>query len=423
MLAGGAPVLGCHNAAVTSTEVLVVGAGPAGSAAAAWAARAGRAVLLVDAAEFPRDKTCGDGLTPRAIAQMQELGMSTWLEGRPRNRGIRMLGFGGSHELAWNGPSLPTFGSAAPRTVLDDAIRQVAVDAGATFRGGMRAVDVRRDARGAVESVTLQGAQGVEDVACRNLIVADGVRSTLGRVLGRKWHRDTVYGIAARAYVASARHDDPWITSHLELVDDDGASVPGYGWIFPLGDGRVNLGVGSLANAARHGDVHLQSLLHAYADRQRREFGLADAVVGLSSAMLPMGGAVSGVAGPNWMCIGDAAACVNPLNGEGIDYGLETGRLATAMFEVADATLAWPALLRAQYGETFSIARRLAALLTRERFLPTFGPVAMRSSVLMGVALRVMGNLVTDADRDVVARSWRLAGSASMRIDARAPWA
>ena len=423
MLAGWVPVPGCHNAAVTSTEVLVVGAGPAGSAAAAWAARAGREVLLVDAAEFPRDKTCGDGLTPRAIAQLEELGMTGWLEGRPRNRGIRMLGFGGMHDLAWNGPSLPSYGSAAPRTELDDAIRRVAVDAGAAFRGGTRAVDVRRNAHGAVEAVVLRSGDVVEEIACRHLVVADGVRSTLGRLLGRVWHRDTVYGIAARAYLTSTRHDDPWITSHLELVDDGGATLPGYGWIFPLGDGRVNLGVGSLATASRHGEVHLPSLLRTYADRQRGEFGLGDDIVSLTSAMLPMGGAVSGIAGPNWMCVGDAAACVNPLNGEGIDYGLETGRLAAASLDVADASTAWPALLREHYGDTFSIARRLAALLTYERFLPTFGPVAMRSAALMGIALRVMGNLVTDEDADAVARLWRLAGRASLAFDARRPWA
>ena len=423
MLAGEARLLGCHNAAVTSTEVLVVGAGPAGSAAAAWAARAGREVLLIDAAEFPRDKTCGDGLTPRAIAQLQELGMQDWLASRPRNLGIRMLGFGGSHELAWNGPTLPRFGSAAPRAELDDALRRVAIDSGAAFRGGLRAIDARRDADGTVAAVVVRGAGGVEEIACRHVIVADGVRSPLGRALGRAWHRDTVYGIAARAYVASAQHEDAWITSHLELVDSSGVTVPGYGWIFPLGDGRVNLGVGSLATDARHGDVNLHALLQVYATRQREEFGLGVDVESLSSAMLPMGGAVSGVAGPNWRCIGDAAACVNPLNGEGIDYGLETGRLAADTLEVPDVTEVWPALLREHYGDTFSIARRLAGLLTHDRFLPTVGPIAMRSSALMGIALRVMGNLVTDDDADVIARLWRGAGRASRRIDAREPWA
>lgn len=405
----------------TSVEVLVVGAGPAGSAAAAWAARAGHEVLLVDAAEFPRDKACGDGLTPRAVEQLRLLGMGNWLEGRPRNVGIRMIGFGAEHEVRWNGPHLPDVGSAAPRSELDDAIRQVAVAAGARFQGGMRAVDVRRD--DAVRSVIMQSSSGAQEIGFRRLIVADGVRSPLGRMLGRTWHRDTAYGVASRAYVTSDRHDESWITSHLELRDADGAAIAGYGWIFPLGNGQVNIGVGSLSTLRRKAEVNLHALIRTYASAQRSTFGLGADLQAVSSAMLPMGGAVSNVAGSNWMLIGDAAACVNPLNGEGIDYGLETGALAASLLGTSDVSRAWPALLRERYGDTFSIARRLAGLLTYERFLPTFGPVGMRSSAIMGVALRVMGNLVSEEDVDIVARMWRGAGAISRRIDARAPWA
>ncbi|MFM9134531.1 MAG: FAD-linked oxidoreductase, partial [bacterium] len=144
------------------------------------------------------------------------------------------------------------------------------------------------------------------------------------------------------------------------------------------------------------------------------------------SALLPMGGAVSGVAGPNWMLVGDAAGCVNPLNGEGIDYGLETGRLAARVLATRspsyDLTALWPGLLRERYGGAFSIARRLAALITVPGLLPTLGPVGMRSTLLMTIALRVMGNLVTPEDSDAVARVWRTAGRWSGRIDERPPF-
>ena len=142
----------------------------------------------------------------------------------------------------------------------------------------------------------------------------------------------------------------------------------------------------------------------------------------MASALLPMGGAVSNVAGENWAIIGDAAACVNPLNGEGIDYGLEGGRMIADLLDERDLTLAWPNLLREHYGQAFSIARRLAGLLTVPRFLPATGPIGMRSRALMTVAVRVMGNLVTDADTDLVARAWRATGSASSRIDSRPPF-
>ncbi|HWU20180.1 MAG TPA: FAD-linked oxidoreductase, partial [Nocardioides sp.] len=140
------------------------------------------------------------------------------------------------------------------------------------------------------------------------------------------------------------------------------------------------------------------------------------------SALLPMGGAVSNVAGPNWALIGDAAACVNPLNGEGIDYGLETGRVvAEIMAESPDADLSvvWPVLLRDHYGEAFSIARRAAALVTVPRVLPVLGPLGMRSDLLMTLALRWMGNLVTDEDRDRAARVWRWAGRKSLAREHR----
>ena len=182
--------------------------------------------------------------------------------------------------------------------------------------------------------VSLTLADGTE-VHCRQLIVADGARSSLGRKLGRRWHQETVYGVAARGYLTTPRGDDPWLTSHLELRSPDGAVLPGYGWIFPLGNGEVNIGVGALSTSKRPADLALRPLIAYYTDLRRDEWGFTGPPRAVSSALLPMGGAVSGVAGPNWMLIGDAAACVNPLNGEGIDYGLETGRLAAEMLDCA----------------------------------------------------------------------------------------
>ena len=401
------------------SDVVIVGAGPAGSAAAAWAARRGHDVLVVDAAEFPRDKPCGDGLTPRAVLELQRLGLGEWLDGHIHHHGLRLSGFGADVEVPWPGPSFPSGGSAVPRTELDDRIRKVAEDAGASMLLGVKAVDVSRDSRGHVDAVVL--ADGSR-VSCRWVIVADGARSPFGRVLGRAWHQETVYGVAVRGYLASPRSSEPWISSDLELRSVDGHVLPGYGWIFPLGNGEVNIGVGALATAKRPADVALRPLIKHYTDLKRRSWGFDGPPRAVSSALLPMGGAVSGVAGPNWVLIGDAAACVNPLNGEGIDYGLETGRLAAEMLGSGDLSLAWPTMLQEHYGRGFSVARRLGLLLTLPRFLPLTGPVAMRSSRLMGVAVRVMGNLVTDEDADLVARAWRMAGMGSRILDRRKPF-
>jgi geranylgeranyl reductase family protein len=407
------------SAVPATTDVLVVGAGPAGSAAAAWAARAGRDVVLADAAVFPRDKACGDGLTPRAIGELDQLGLGDWVRGRARNRGLRAAGFGQTLLLPWPGGSLPDHGAAVPRTELDDRIRAVALADGAVPMEGAKAVDVERDGDRVVGVVFTGPGEERRTVRCRSLVVADGARSPLGRVLGRRWHRDTAYGVAARGYVRSGRSDDEWISSHLELRGIDGELLSGYGWVFPLGSatGEINIGVGTLATSRRPAGVQLRTLMDAYAEARREEWQLEGPVRAPASALLPMGGAVSGVAGRNWALVGDAAGCVNPLNGEGIDYGLETGREVVGLLEEDDLSLAWPASLRRSYGEAFSIARRLAGLLTLPRLLPAAGPVGMRSRALMTVALRVMGNLVTEEDRDVVARAWRLAGRASSRFD------
>lgn len=408
-----------------AADLVVVGAGPAGAATAAWAARGGLDVLLVDAEHFPRDKPCGDGLTPRAVAELQGLGLGDWLGNRATNWGLRAAGFGQSLYLPWPGGSLPRYGSAAPRTELDARIRQVALDWGARPLDGARAVDVERTGS-RVTAVNLMIGAATQRVRCERVVVADGARSQLGRRLGRTWHRGTAYGVAARAYIKSHRSEDPWISSHLELRDAGNQLLSGYGWIFPLGDGEVNVGVGTLATQKRPADVNLRALMRHYVESQREPWLFEGTERATASALLPMGGAVSGVAGSNWVLVGDAAGCVNPLNGEGIDYGLETGHLAAQLLLATpprtDLSAEWPEQLRHHYGTAFSIARRLAGLLTVPGFLPTFGPVGMRSRSLMTIALRLMGNLVTEEDTDTLARVWRAAGRASIRLDERPPF-
>ncbi|MFC6154085.1 geranylgeranyl reductase family protein [Nocardioides yefusunii] len=414
------------------TDVLVVGAGPAGSAAATWAARHGLTTLLVDSAVFPRDKTCGDGLTPRAIHELNLLGETNWIREHHVTRGLRAHGFGQTLHLDWpevKGGEIPTWGSAVPRTELDAHLRDSAAKAGAVSVDGVKAVDVIRDGDRVkavvLERTTPDGKERVE-VAVTWLVVADGVRSTVGKVLGREWHRDTVYGVAGRSYVSSTRADDPYISSHLELRDGEGTLLSGYGWIFPLGNGEVNLGAGALATLKRPADIAVKPLVQTYFEQCRDEYELTSAPRAVASALLPMGGAVSNVAGANWALIGDAAACVNPLNGEGIDYGLETGREIAQV--LADATAAtrldvvWPATLAGLYGEAFSIARRLGGIATNPKVVAALGPLGMRSEFLMQLALRWMGNLVTDADRDAAAKIWRFLGRRSVGLDARPPF-
>ena len=395
-------------------DLVVVGAGPAGSAAAIAAQRAGLRTLLLDAQGPRRDKTCGDGLTPRAVDTLGRLGLEVPAY---RNRGLKLHGFGGDVEAPWPHGE----GSASPRATFDAMLVNEASLAGATVRQDCAATGVQFDGS-AIRAV--ETAAGV--VRCRWVVVADGVRSPFGKLLGRQWHRGQVFGIAARSYCASPFSEEPWMHSHVELRDASGAIQPGYGWIFPLGDGHVNLGCGALSTNARPARVNTKKLLALYASQQRETWQLGPEQ-SVASALLPMGGAVSNVAGPNWALVGDAAACVNPLNGEGIDYGLETAVLAVELLrDGQDLTLAWPALLRETYGEAFTLARSLARLLTYPQFLPVAGPVALRGvggRYLMPAAARLMGNLVADEDTDLVARAWRAAGRGARAAAAsQPPW-
>ena len=258
----------------------------------------------------------------------------------------------------------------------------------------------------------------------RSLIVADGARSTLGRVLGRRWHQETVYGVGdPRVHRRHRAADEPWITSHLELRSPDGEVLPGYGWIFPLGNGEVNIGVGALATSKRPADVALRPLIVLLHRPAARGVGLRPGEPrAVTSALLPMGGAVSGVAGPNWMLIGDAAACVNPLNGEGIDYGLESGTAgrgaARTRATCRGVACAAAAALRARIlgGAPAGAAADVPAVPARDR------PDRDALDRLMTIAVRVMANLVTDDDADWVARVWRRAGGGSRRLDRRPPF-
>lgn len=407
-----------------SADVLVVGAGPGGSAAAAHAVAAGRDVVLADAAVFPRDKTCGDGLTPRAVAELDALGLDSLLDDRPRIDGLLLNGWGARQQVRWPSGRFPTYGSAVARTEFDDAIRTHAVSAGARMLQGVKAVDVQMDGD-RVGAVTFATPAGSHTMRVTDLVVADGVRSGIGKTLGRQWHRDTAYGVAARAYAPSGRADSHWMGSHLELRGPDGGLLPGYGWVFPLGaagGGQVNVGVGALATSKRPAHMALRPILEHYAAMVRDEWALDGPPVRITSALLPMGGAVSGVAGRNWMLIGDAAACVNPLNGEGIDYALETARLAVELLGADDYTDRWRDVLVEHYGLAFSAARRLAGVLTMPKAVPTLGRPGIRSPHLMSMVVRVMGNLITAEDADLVARAWRTAGRASRQIDPRPPF-
>ncbi|MGD0054880.1 MAG: geranylgeranyl reductase family protein [Acidimicrobiales bacterium] len=398
-------------------DVVIVGAGPSGSACAYWLARAGWSVCLVEKKEFPREKTCGDGLTPRAVHQLTEMGLEATVAAHGhRYSGLRAFGFGAALELNWpEHPVFPNYGYTITRFNLDGLVAQRAEEHGATLLNGVEALELLdatdstvgglRAATGVLvkEKATGQSAP----IRGRYLIVGDGQNSRLGRDLGTMRNRDWPMGMALRGYYTSERHDEAWIDSHLDIRDPHGDVVPGYGWIFPLGDGRVNVGVGLLSTAGAWKGVNTTKLQEYFVAQTGAAWGLDEATScgPPTGGRLPMGLAIGPRVGANTMIIGDAAGTVNPFNGEGIAYGYETGRLAAGVVAQAlvhedPALLAtYEELLEEAYGDYFKVARAFVRVISEPKILSACLGVGLRIEPLMRELLKVMANLMQNDHR------------------------
>ena len=343
-------------ASTITTDVLVVGGGPAGAAAAYWLARHGHDVTVVEKKTFPREKTCGDGLTPRAVKQLADMGLEPRAQPVPPLPGPAGDGDGprararrGRRTRCTRRTATSCAGASSTRFVAANAAR-----AGATILEGHEAVHPLIE-RGFVRGASVQRPDGsTVDVRAEFTIVADGANSRFGRALGTFRTREWPYGTAIRTYWRSPKHAEPWIESALDVKDRNGNPMPGYGWIFPVGDGTVNIGVGLLSTFRDFKSVNTTHLLDAYAHQiaDRWEIDAAHPEGRPVSGRIPMGGSVGPKAGPTHLVVGDAAGSVNPFNGEGIDYAYETGRLAADVIHEAltdadpTALQRYPKLLR-----------------------------------------------------------------------------
>jgi geranylgeranyl reductase family protein len=417
-----------HHAAsgpvTDEADVIVVGAGPGGSAAAYHMARHGLRVLLLDKADFPREKVCGDGLTPRATRQLIRMGIDTsekagWL----RNKGLRVIGGGVRLELDWPElASFPAYGLVRTRLDFDDMLAKRAVEAGALLRTGVNVTGPALDDDGRAVGVVGQAGPGKEPVDYRAplIVAADGVSGRLPLAMGLAKREDRPIGVGVRRYYRSpARADDDYLESWLELrsAEDRERLLPGYGWIFGLGDGRVNVGLGILNSSSAFGKTNYRSLLTDWLGTTPPDWGLceeANADGPILGAALPMGFNRVPHYTRGVMLVGDSGGMVNPMNGEGIAYAMESGELAAevavqalARTPGADrerALQAYPAELKVRFGGYYRLGGVFVKLIGNPHIMRIATKHGMPHPTLMRFVLRLLANLTDPRGGDAMDR-------------------
>jgi geranylgeranyl reductase family protein len=394
------------------TDVLVVGGGPAGSTAASHLARHGVDVTVVDRASFPREKVCGDGLTPRAVAAMLRIGIDTEDPGFERVQGLRVHARSGTIDLPW--PVLetwPDYGLVRTRYDFDDLLLQRAQKAGARLLERTEATEPWLEdgwVRGARVRIAEGASEAPSAIRARYVLAADGAASRFAAHAGVRRDPTRPLGIAARRYYRTDYHPGPWFESWLDLWEGD-LLLPGYGWLFPVSGGVVNLGAGLLNTFKNFRDVSAQRLFDAFSAMLGERYGVSEATAEgrLLSGPLPMSFNRTPLAVPGMLVIGDAAGAVNPFNGEGIGYAMETAEIAAELVQEAlvngrpGLTAMYPAVLRERYGRYFRIGRGFARMIGRPAIMGRATKYLLPRPTVMAFAMRVMANLSDGKDGDL----------------------
>ena len=290
-----------------------------------------------------------------------------------RIEGVRLIATGREITEPWpEHPDLPDHAVALRRDVLDESLRARAREAGVVVLMGHEATAPLAE-RGFVRGATMSTIDGEREIRARFVVVADGANSRFGRALGTTRAHDWPYGIATRSYWTSPRSSDHWLETWLAIPDANGTPIAGYGWVAPLGDGTVNIGIGVLSSYRDIRGVHVLKLLDAFARQiaDRWEIDPSDMLKPPTRFRVPLGGSVGPTMGPTFLVVGDAAGVANPFNGDGVDAALMTGRLAADVLDEAltsgnsTSLQRYPTLLAESVGQYHKVGRLTARFVGR----------------------------------------------------------
>jgi geranylgeranyl reductase family protein len=385
-------------------DVIIVGAGPAGSTTAFYLAQAGLDVLLLEKSRFPREKVCGDGLTPRAVKALVAMGIDVsekngWL----RNKGLRVIGAGQRMELPWPElSSYPGYGLVRTRNDLDETLARRAQQAGARLLEDTTVTGPVIDDR--TERITGVTISNERTYLARTVIAADGNSSRLSVAMGLRKRDDRPLGVAVRTYYKTPRHDDDYLESWLDLWDGD-RLLPGYGWIFGMGDGTSNVGLGLLNTSQAFGNTDYREMLRMWLKGMPAEWGFTEEnrTEPIRGAALPMGFNRTPHYHRGLLLAGDAGGMVNPFNGEGIAYAMESGEILARTVvqafargrtaETERVLAGYPLALRQAYGGYYALGRQFVKLIGRPGLMRYATKHSMAKPALMRFALKLLANL------------------------------
>jgi menaquinone-9 beta-reductase len=405
-----------QDTSVTEADVIVVGAGPAGSATAYHLAQAGLDVLLLEKTEFPREKVCGDGLTPRATKQLIKMGVDLDAPGWIKNKGLRIIGGGVRLELPWPDlASYPDYGLVRTRMDFDQILAERAVAAGAKLRLNTTVTEPVLDDNGRITGVIAKTPDGEARFSAPLVVAADGNSTRLSLAMGLRKRDDRPMGVAVRRYYTSPRHDDDYLESWLELWDGE-RLLPGYGWVFGVGDGTSNVGLGLLNTSESFKNVDYRGLLKSWLAGMPEEWGYQEdnATGPVRGAALPMGFNRTPHYTRGLLLVGDAGGMINPFNGEGIAYAMESAEMAAEVIVQAlgrptaaqreRALHDYPQVLKQAYGGYYTIGRLFVKAIGDPRVMKFATRHGLPHPTLMRFTLKLLANLTDPRGGDAMDR-------------------